>query len=609
MTEFLKERNVSFLGKDFQGFKKDLIKFSQAHHSGVFQDFNEASPGMAVLELQAYIGDVLSFYLDRNFDELRDSTARQVSNVVANARVRGYVPAGKRSAGGTQEFAIEVPATTRNGELVPDDLYTPIMRRGAQLGGPNGVTFETLDDIVFSASSPSDPRMVTGSRFDDTTGLPTFFAVRKSVPIVAGETKTFSIDVTEFQRFLSIELPDPDVIEILSVSDSDGNDWFEVEYLAQDSVFEAMVNETDDVGTVPYVLKMKTVPRRFIKERNPLTNKTSVIFGSGDGVNFDDELVPNIADLSLPLAGRRTFTSFALDPQNLLRTRSLGLSPFNTSLTFTYRVGGGAQTNVPAGSIKTVNEAVLDFSTTTLDPLKKSAVVKSLESWNTVKTDGGGPEESIGEIKANAAAFFAAQSRVVTRADVISRVYSLPGKFGKPAKVFVKPNANSSFSFDIHILSKDSDGHLTQATTTLKQNIAMYMSKYRMLTDGVNLLQSDIINIGIDFGIVVSPKFIRQEVLAKCLNEIGNYFDIDKWQIGQPIIISDLISQIQAILGVVSVYKLDFRNIIGAQDSGLTYSLTHFDVHESTENGILYCPENSIFEVKFPHKDVTGEAK
>jgi hypothetical protein len=224
-TEFLQARSIKYLNKDFQSFKRDLIKFSQAHHSGVFQDFNESSPGMAILELCAYVGDVLAFYQDTQFEEVKQESARQVENVVAFAKSLGYRPAGKRAARGTQTFFIEVPMIAQDVGTVPDDQYTPILRRGARVQGPNGVSYETLEDVYFSASSPTfgtdTTRMVTGSRFDDQTGLPTHFAIRKDVPIIAGETKTTTFTINDFQQFLTLELPDTDVIEVLSVEDSD----------------------------------------------------------------------------------------------------------------------------------------------------------------------------------------------------------------------------------------------------------------------------------------------------------------------------------------------------------------------------------------------------
>lgn len=612
-VDFLQAKSIKYLNKDFQGFKRDLIKFSQAHHSGVFQDFNESSPGMAILELQAYVGDVLSFYQDMQFEELKHENAQQIENVVSISKQLGYRPAGKRAAHGTQTFFIEVPATTQGGTPVPDDTYTPILRKGSKVAGPNGVIFETLQDVFFSASSPtidtSSPRMVTGSRFDDTTGLPTFFAIRKDCPITAGETTTDTVAVGDFQQFKTVELSSPDVIEVLSVFDSDGNEWTEVDFLAQDLVFDLTVNSDEDQDTVPYILKYVSVPRRFITDRDPVTNKTSLIFGSGDGVNFDDELLPNLADLALPLPGRRTFTSFPLDPQNFLKTRSLGLCPFNTTLTVQYRVGGGSQTNVARGTIKTVNAATLDFTVSGLDPAKRGTVVGALETANLDKTEGGGPEETISEIKANSAAFFAAQNRVVTKEDFIARVLSLPAKFGSTAKVYVKRDNINPLALDIHVLAKDSEGHLCQATSNLTNNIATYLRPFRMLTDGVNILQTNIINMKVEFGIVVSPKMNRTEVLTKCLNVIRDYFGVDKIQIGQPIVVSDLVSELQNTVGVISVYRLDFKNMFGSQADGTTYSTVRFSPHAHTSNGILYCPENSIFEVKFPTRDIVGESK
>lgn len=613
MTDFLREKSIKYLNRDFQTLKRDLIKFSQAHHSGAFQDFNESSPGMAILEMQAYVGDVLSFYQDMQFMELQREHARQVENVVAMAKQLGYRPSGKRAARGVQTFFLEVPYTVQDGERVPDPAYCPILRKGAKLNGPNGSVFETLEDVYFSASIPTPntdrPLEVTGSRFDSSNGQPTHFVLRKDVETIAGETKVDTFTITDFERFKTIELADPDVLEVISVVDSDGNEWTEVDFLAQEAVFDSTVNSDSDSSTVPYVLKLITVPRRFETDRDPVTNKTSLIFGSGDGVNFDDELLPNLADLALPLPGRRTFSNYAIDPQNFLKTRSLGLSPYNTTLTVTYRVGGGSQTNVPPGTIKSVGDAVLDFTSSGLSTSKKGDVEGSLETLNYLKTDGGAPEETISEIKANSAAFFAAQMRAVTKEDYIARVLSLPAKFGKPEKVYVKQDVINPRALDIHILAKDENDHLTQATSILTQNIRTYLGRYRMLTDGVNILQTDIINLKVDFGVVVSPKLNRTEVLAKCLEVLRQYFHVDKMQIGAPIVFSDVSSQLQNVFGVISVYKLDFKNSFGSAGTGIEYSPIRFDVQSWTQNGILYCPDNSIFEVKFPTKDIVGETK
>lgn len=610
---FVKEKTLKYLGKDFQTIKRNLIEFSQAHHSGVFQDYNESSPGMAILEFLAYVGDTLSFYQDAQFEEVRQENARQIENVVSFAKMQGYRPSGKRAARTSQTFFIEVPATTVNGEIVPDDAYSGILLRGSKAQGPEGVVFETLEDIHFSASAPTpntlNSRFVTGSQFDSTTGNPTFFALRKDVEVIAGETQVEEFTISEFEQFKTIELSNQDVIEVLSVTDSDGNDWFEVEYLAQEMVFDAITNSSDDNDIVPYVLKLRAVPRRFVTDRDPLTQKTSLIFGSGDGVNFDDELVPNLADLALPLPGRRTFSSFAIDPQNFLKTQTLGLSPFNTTITVTYRVGGGSQTNVAPGTIKSVLEANFDFNSTSLNPSLKSGVIGSIETFNVGRSEGGAGEETIGEIQANRSAYFAAQNRTVTREDFISHVLSMPPKFGRPEKVYVRRDNINGKAVDIHVIAEDPDGHFVRASPTLMNNIRTYLLQKRMLTDGVNILHSDILNLKIDFGVVVGPKLNRQEILAKCLSVLSDYFDNDRMQIGQPIVLSDVSARLQEIYGVISVYKLEIRNVFGTQGDGNVYATSRFDVRAATQNGIVYCPENAIFEIKFPRGDIFGETK
>lgn len=606
MAEFLKDKTMKYLNKDFDGFRRDLMKFAEAHHSGVLVDKNESSPAMALIELNAYIGDALAFYIDQSFSELKFETARQEKNVVSFAKSLGYRPKGKRAAQGVLHFVVEVPAAADSrGNLAPDESYSPNLLAGAQAIGPNGTVFETLEQLSFD---DVENRAVTGSRFDSITGQPTHFALRKPVDIIAGKTVTDTFSIGDFEQFKTIELAQEDVIEILSVFDSDGNEWFEVDYLSQDTVFDSESNLDSDSGEVPYILKFKTVPRRFITDRDPESGRTSLIFGSGDGVTFDDKLIPNLADMALPLAGRSTFTTFELDPQNFLKTRSLGLSPFNTVIDVNYRVVGGETTNVPAGSIRVVTNSVLTFGSTSLNTLDKSAVQNSIECVNLLKTDGGGAAETISEIKSNSAAHFASQRRVVTREDFIARILTLPEKFGKPEKVFIKRSNVNELALDIHLLSKDDNGHLCQASQKLKTNISNYIKPLRMLTDGVNLLDSDIINLKLNFGIVVAAAFNRSEILMKCLSILSDYLDIDKRQIGEPIILSDISAELQNVYGVISVYELKFTTASGLVGK-YEYSSTRFNLGANTNNNIIYCPENAIFEVKFLARDISGVAK
>lgn len=600
-----KERIISLLNRDFKSFKRDLITYSKAYATGSFTDFNESSPGMTFLEFASYIGDGLNYYIDQAYNEGGDS-ATQVKNVQANAKMRGYRPQGKRPAVGQLSWAIQVPATVNAfGQVVPDDSYTPTLLKGSQGVARNGIVFETLEDIPFTASLG---RQVTGSQFDSTTGVPTHFALQRTVDVVAGKTVEESFTVTDFQQFRRIDLGQEDVIEIISVIDSQGNEWFEVDFLAQDWVFVAETNENSDGDLVPYVLKLQTAPYRFVVDRDITTGISTLVFGSGDGVNFDDELIPNVASYALPLAGRRTYSSFSIDPQNFLRTRSLGLSPHNTTLTVNYRVGGGGESNVPARAVRQVSTADFSWSSTGLDALKKGSVEGSVGCINSISMAGGGPAETIREIKANAAAFFASQNRAVTREDVVARALSIPAKFGKPEKVFVKPSSVGQFAYDVHVLALDADGTLTTATPTLKANLVTYLRKFKMLTDGINILDADILDVRVHFGVTVVQGKNRSEVLLNCTQILADYFARDKMQIGQPIVVSDVVATLNAVPGVASVYEISFSNVFGVTD-GLNYSDDRLNISDNLRDGMLICPSEAIFQVKYPNRDIVGSAR
>lgn len=605
----IKEADVKYLNKDFQGFKRDLMEYAKTHFSGVFGDYNESSPGMMLLELQAYIGDVLSYYLDQQFNEMRMQTAQQEKNIMLFAKSKGYKPRGPAASIVNQAFFVEVPATLSGSEYIPDYRFAPRLLPGTRVAGPNGTYFETYEEINFASSSIESPLTKVVTVRTTGTNNPEKFALKKTVNMTAGQTVTDTVSVVGFSPFYRYELSQPDVIEVLSVVDSDGNVWHETDYLSQDTVIIPVANSDSDNDTVPYVVKLQTVPRRFTIDRDITTGKTSLQFGSGDGISYDDEIIPNIADMALPIPGRGYYTNFVLDPQNFLKTTSLGMSPRDVSLVVTYRIGGGSQTNVPVGTINTIDSFSYDFATTFTGPnaVIASSVISTLETTNVSKADGGAPSETPSEIKANSDSYFAAQQRAVTREDYMTHILSMPSKFGRPEKVFITKDMVNPLALDIHILSKDSAGHLQLATSNLKENISKYLRRLRMLTDGVNILDGKIINFGVSFGIVVGSKFNRTEVLSQCLQTIKDYFDVDRQQIGQAIVKSDVEAALQVVNGVVSVYDLTFTNLFGTV-AGFDYSSVRHDF-SNPRNGIIYCPQDSIFEIKNPNIDIVGETK
>lgn len=604
-----KTSDVKYVNKDFESFKRDLMRYSQAHFPGAFRDYNETSPGMAILEMQAYVGDVLAFYIDQQFMEMKKETARQIENVEAFAKMRGYRPRGKRASTVREKFLLEVPAAGAR----PDSRFLPVLKAGTQVLGPNGVFFELLDDLDMSKPTSDNNWESVKSKTDANVQV-THFVVRAEGLCISGQTVSEIINVGDFVKYRKVPLSNKDVLDVLSVRDEQGNTWYEVDYLAQNAVLEQSVNTSSDVDTVPYVLRYRSAARRFVVERRVAQDVVDLQFGAADGLQYNDELVPSVSQLALPIAGRTTFTNFALDPQNFLKTSTMGLSPYNTRLLVTYRVGGGAEANVPDGSINKVVTAVFNDFGDRSDPKwadKVAAVKSSIECINLEAATGGGPAETVAEMKVNAESFFAAQNRAVTKDDYLTHVLSIPPKFGRVEKAFIKSNEFNPYAVDLHVLTLDSNGLLCHPTETLQGNIKTYFEKLRMVTEGINILPANVINVGVNFGIVISPQFNRSEVLADCLIALKEYLKLDNMAIGQPVVLSDMKSIVQNIPGVISVYKLSVMSRGGAnKDTRYVYSEdVSFDIDGNTKNGIVYCPLDSIFEVRHPDIDIVGESK
>ena len=603
-----KVSDVRYLNKDFDSFKRDLMKYAQAHFSGSFQDYNESSPGMAILEMQAYVGDVLAFYLDQQFMEMKKETARQVENVEAFAKMRGYKPRGKRAATGPVKFMVEVPAQAG----APDPGFLPVLKAGTQCTA-GATIFELLDDIDFKVTTVDNKREIAASQLD-ANGQPVFYAVRAEGRVIAGQSISEVIPVGGFVPYRRVPLGNSDVLDIISVVDDQGNAWYEVDYLAQNAVLDQLVNTTDDESTVPFVLKYRSAARRFVVERFMATNTVELQFGAADGLQYNDELIPNVAQMALPIAGRKTISNFTLDPRNFLRTSTLGLSPYDVSLMVTYRVGGGDETNVPVGAINKVTTAYFNDFGNQADPTwqeKVNTIRSSVECINLQATSGGGPGETVAEMKVNAEGFFAAQNRAVTREDYIAHIYAMPQKFGRVEKAFVKTSDFNPYAVDLHVLTLDSNGRLSHCTPTMQENIKTYFQKLRMITEGINVLPADVINVGVNFGVVISPQYNRAEVLTSCLTALKDYLSIDNMGIGQPLVISDMQALLQTIVGVISVYKFEVVSHFGKNsDTGLTYTEdVSFDVSANTKNGIVFCPKDAVFEVRYPDSDLIGESK
>jgi hypothetical protein len=610
-TNSQKKRELKYLNRDFASFKRDFIEHLKIYFPDTYSDFNESSLGVMLTEMSAFIGDNLSFYLDKKFNESFLESARERKNVFKHAKQLGFKAFGKTAASGFGDAFIKVPAIKQNEKFIPDMRYAGTIRKGAKLKNSSGQIYETLENVDFSLVNINDPTFVRIGDIDGTTKEPKTFILKKiNIPIVAGETKTASFTVANYQAFRKLIINEENVLEILEVKDSSGNTWYEVDYLAQDTVFDGVANTGVDVTEVPFLLTLRSVPYRFITEYNVDTKKMALIFGTGDAQNFDGQLIPDLGDLSLPTYGKSTFTDFSIDPQNFLKTRTLGLAPSNTTLTVKYRAGGGVNTNSGANEISIVISSVFETSDSSLSAAVISDVANSFAFRNPGPIQGGRDELSLEELKQLISANFASQARTVTAQDFVARTLSMPSKFGSIFRANARVNPLNKNAIELIIISRDSNGFLATAPSDLKENLKKYLSRFRMLTDAIDILDADIINVAVDFKILVNPDYNKTEVLVNCIEALKDYFDTEKWQINQPINRTDIVKTIVSIPGVLSTYDLFITNKVGnSNPEGLSYSNIVYNINENTKNNIHYCRENAIFEVKYPNKNIRGVAK
>lgn len=637
-------KNINYLGRDFSDLEKNLQTFIKSYFPNQYQDFSESSPGQMMIQLAAYVGDVLGFNMDKNLQEFFSGNPKQRRSVIQLAKRLGYKPKASVSAQTKLDLYITVPSTGSVGNKVPDTNYCPIIKKGSQFRSNTNpsVIFELIRDVNFNVNLGTDNLDITIAE-KDPSGFPTKFLLRKKIDVISGETKEFDQIVNNPEKYLSIELPSDTVSEIVEIKDADDNIWYEVDSLAQDTIFYEEDNNVDndpesadDSTTVPYNIKLKRVPKRFTVTMNE-DNLTYVNFGSGVNNSNDEELIPNPKNVGAPIINSADRLDYAVDPENFLQTKTFGEAPSNTTLTIKYREGGGLKTNVPANTITSVINAeyVFPVNESSLDNAKISDLKSSISCDNPTPATGGRDAQSNKEIAEMAFAELKTQKRCVTKEDYIVRAYSLPARFGNIAKVYLeKDDAVRSvtqsdikkleerenlllnpFALNLYILAYNNNHNLINASTALKKNLKNYISQYRLLTDTINILDGNIINIKVNFEVIVTKSKNKNDVLIECIEKLKDYFYIDNWNFNQPIIYSDITKILTDVDGVKSI-PLDYNRNSNERkgiwiecQTGGNYSNTSVDIEALTKDGIIYSPkEISIFEVKFPDSDIIGRA-
>jgi hypothetical protein len=618
------KKDVTYLGKDFGQLRKNLIEFTKQYFPNTYTDFNESSPGMLFVEMASYVGDVLSYYADNNLKESLLEQASERGNIYDLSKALGYTPKNVVPAYADLHVYQLVPAIGSGSNVAPDFNYALSIKPGMQVKQVNGTAiFRTLDSVDFGFSSSIDPTEVTIYESNTVTQQPLYYLLKKSTKAVSGQVKTQTYTFTSPVAYDKVTLPDSNIIEIISVTESDGDVWSEVPYLAQDTIFEAVPNLAENDpdlyqyrSSSPSLLKLRKTAKRFIT-RLRSDNKLELQFGAGISDNNDEEIVPNPDNVGNGLAGFRRNLDVDIDPSNFLYTRTYGQAPSNTTLTVTYTVGNGIADNVPASVLTSINYIEFDEDINSSSNVGITNFVKNtVAATNPTPAAGAKTADTLQDIKNNALANFATQNRLVTREDYIIRSYSMPSKFGSVAKAYIVPDDQLSqqdyqetrianpLAMNMYVLGFNSSKQLAPLNDAVKENLKTYLDYYRILTDAVNIKDAFIINIGVDFEITVLSNYNSNETLLKCIAAVQNYFDVDKWQINQPIIKSDVSNIIANIDGVQSVVSVNMNNLY---DTTLNYSGNAYDLSSATKNGIIYPSlDPSIFEVKFPTQDIKG---
>jgi len=610
-------KDIKYLNKDFTELRSSLVNYAKTYFPTTYNDFTPASPGMMFMEMAAYVGDVLSFYLDNQFQETYLQYARQTNNLYELAYMFGYKPNVTGVALVDISFYQQVPAILSGSSYVPDFNYTLYIEPNAKVTSNlnSNISFLVEDPIDFSVSSSGDPTEVTIYQIAGST--PQSFLLKKNRKAISSNINQKQYTFDEPVQFATVDLSDENIIGILDCFDSDSNQWYEVDYLAQDTIYKSIKNtNTNDPylsqyqGDTPYLLQLEQVQRRFVT-RFIDSGSLQIQFGAGTATDKDEEIIPNPDNVGLGLPFEKDRLTVAYSPNNFTFTRTYGIAPSSTTLTFRYLTGGGVSANVPSNDLTQLTSTTR-FLNSNLDPNTANSIFASLAVTNPEAASGGGSGDTEEEIRQNSSANFASQQRTVTQDDYLVRTLAMPAKYGTVAKAYIEPTKAQTISagesnsiLDLYVLSNDSNGYLTTASPALKQNIITYLSQYRMVNDSINIKDGFIINIGVNFEIILLPNYNNNQVLTACILALQDYFKVSNWQINQPIILRNVYIILDRIEGVQTVKTVDIVNKVGVN---LGYSPYAYDITGATANNVIYPSlDPSIFEVKYLNTDIQGK--
>ena len=614
------DKDIKYLSKDYNSFKSRLMDFAEVYFPNNFNDFSEGNPGMMFMEMSSAVGDVLSYYTDTQLQENFLLVAKEKENIFNLAYSMGYKPKVTDAASVKIDLFQLIPSKGAGGNFEPDYSYCLQINPNSTFKSTEGPVFYINNEVDFKVSSSFDPTEISIYQYDSSDN-PQYYLLKKSTTAISGDVKTQRFTMGSAEQFKTITLFDSNILSIESIIDTDGNRYHEVPYLAQDLIFEEKENTgTNDPellgynGQTPYLLKISKVTRRFVS-RFKANNRLDIQFGAGNNDKADEQIIPNPDNIGLGIKDGRSKLDTAYDPSNFLMTKAYGQVPSNTTLTVTYVVGGGIRSNVNSNTV-TSTSTLLTSNNPNLNGALLNFIKSSVAVNNPEAARGGGSGDSLEEIRENTMAQFATQQRTVTKEDYIIRTLSMPSKFGRVAKAYIVQDDQMSsmtnefnrirnpLALNLYTLGYDNNKKLSNLNRATKTNLATYLEQYRMLSDAVNIKNAFVINFSVDFQIVTFKNANNTEVILNCISELQDYFNIDKWQINQPIIKSEVSLLISSVKGVQTVKELEFVNKSGISSG---YSQYKYDFEGATRGGVIYpALDPSIFEIKKLNSDIKG---
>ena len=637
-----KPSNVKYTSKDFVSIKSDLIEYTKAYFPDTYKDFNETSPGMMLIELTSYVGDVLSYYIDYNYKENILATATEKRNVVRLSEFLGYKVSPNTPSLARLRVTTDVGVDADGNPDYSSAPQNPI-NSGLQIQSniDSNLKFETLGEIDFTVSGSPDVPPVGAPTSFNANGEATGYTLTRFVQAVSGETKTKSFTITSPTKFLELDLGEDNVIEILNCVDSSNQRWYEVDYLAQDRILKETHYTQDGRGdaynqdivgggvstdvAIPFTLDYINTNKKFTTKIDPDDNTMKLQFGNGlNRLNISGSsgasLFSMIEQQGLNLSGvPSSVINASLNNLTTNNSLNLGETPSNTIMTITYRVGGGADSNAQAGELTKINNSDESITVTNDGPAL-----------------GGTDGQTVDEIRENAKSFFASQLRCVTREDYQARILNLPAKFGNIAKCYVHRNDDIG-TLKIYTLSYNQRRQLVQTPLLALNNLRLYVEQFRMINDSLDFgfqLQDDIfsgyiINFGVQFEVNYDRRFNSTDVKLETINVIKEFFKVGKMQFRQHINLGDLKYNILGLDGVIGIKTLKLIQDTSEIDNfptSLNSKKFHFYKGDGTPSvngtagyGFQYNFENAtvndivkpsvtpaVFELRDPDNDIYG---